>query len=733
MSLEKAQEIFDQARKLEDNLEFNKAIELLRKIEKEDSCTVYPKAQFQIGLMFQKQKNYQDAVEAYKKVLKDDNPNIYAIAQFNLGLIFEELGNYEKAKATYKNVLKNDNLKYYAKAQINLGILFDKQGNYEQAEVAYQKVLKDDNPEYYAGAQFNLGVLYDRQKKYKLVEDIYTKIINDEEYGVKAKINLANLYRSQKKYSESELILNEFIEENTEPYARAQLLLGLVFKEQSKYKQAVDAFKRVPHGVSSNLYASAQFSIGHLFQQQENYVEAEKAYKRVLSEDNPREYAKASWNLAIILKDDKYFERIEKEHDENLYYESCFILGEKSEDRCYQNSKWEKISEFSEVYLNNSYLISNTLKIFKLIENNNQYTILNILKNINQILERLFVELKSEELIAHYTNINVSKLLISHDHKDLKVKSLLRLNTINLMNDPVEGKLLHSFLNMDSSSIKVDKSEQAFIACFTLHHDSLNQFRLYGKYENEEASGLSLVLNKKFFSDRHNAANIYKQLINTESSQPLIDSIKLNEDSNNKEDVKVTELKFSKSQKSKLLPLMPLYRCIYLDPTSGFIKVAQREEWSFCREDEKPSSERWEIYHGEIGVIEDDVKKLLAELSELIKKIPKIQLETKTGELLNEILLPLQYLVKHMAFKEEQECRMVYVTQMDSDLIQFDETINRVYIDYEPSVMKHLEKIYLAPKAKDEQTVFEYLCAQGQKLGINQKGVKVKISQNPFR
>ena len=76
---------------------------------------------------------------------------------------------------------------------------------------------------------------------------------------------------------------------------------------------------------------------------------------------------------------------------------------------------------------------------------------------------------------------------------------------------------------------------------------------------------------------------------------------------------------------------------------------------------------------------------------------------------------------------------MVYVTQMDSDLVQFDEMINRVYIDYEPSVMKHLEKIYLAPKAKDEQTVFEYLCAQGQKLGINQKGVKVKISQNPFR
>lgn len=86
-----------------------------------------------------------------------------------------------------------------------------------------------------------------------------------------------------------------------------------------------------------------------------------------------------------------------------------------------------------------------------------------------------------------------------------------------------------------------------------------------------------------------------------------------------------------------------------------------------------------------------------------------------------------------MAFKEEQECRMVYVTQMDCELIKYDEKINRIYIDYEPSLMEHLDTIYLAPKAKDEKMVFEYLCAKGQDVRGNKKSVRIKVSKNPFR
>jgi protein O-GlcNAc transferase len=85
------------------------------------------------------------------------------------------------------------------------------------------------------------------------------------------------------------------------------------------------------------------------------------------------------------------------------------------------------------------------------------------------------------------------------------------------MNDPKEGLLINELLNLDN---KIPVQELAFISCFTLHHDSLNQFRLYGKEENKEASGLSLVLSKYFFSQDPNLTYMmnYREYLNLNPS-----------------------------------------------------------------------------------------------------------------------------------------------------------------------------------------------------------------------
>ena len=105
-------------------------------------------------------------------------------------------------------------------------------------------------------------------------------------------------------------------------------------------------------------------------------------------------------------------------------------------------------------------------------------------------------EVFPERKIAHYTNPNVVNLLLAG-------KSKFRLNTIQNVNDPTEGKILEKFLNNSELNLeeKFNDEEQAFIACFTFVHDSLNQFRLYGKSENKEASGVSLIFNKEFFNE----------------------------------------------------------------------------------------------------------------------------------------------------------------------------------------------------------------------------------------
>ena len=145
------------------------------------------------------------------------------------------------------------------------------------------------------------------------------------------------------------------------------------------------------------------------------------------------------------------------------------------------------------------------------------------------------------------------------------------------------------------------------------------------------------------------------------------------------------------------------------------------------------AEEKWKEYFPAIQKIESDVRNHLEALAKEVKLLNLENLTEEEKDLLAEILLPLRYLMKHMAFKEEQECRIVYVTQMDNPLIQYHDKINRIYIDYEPSVMEHLEKIYLAPKAKGEKMVFEYLCSRGEKARNGKASVKVKLSENPFQ
>lgn len=419
----------------------------------------------------------------------------------------------------------------------------------------------------------------------------------------------------------------------------------------------------------------------------------------------------------------KCLQKIKLSDNLDLYSKAKYNIAMNCDDLDLAIDQLKMIPEYSELYSDVGYF----LKIFKKIEDLQSDELsclmLCITQNVGNIMEELFVSSLYEESIAHYTNLTVSKLLLTISEPDAfgeyKSCSPLRLNTINLMNDPKEGVLINNLLNLDQ---KTTTKDLAFISCFTLHHDSLNQFRLYSKEHLKEAFGVSLILNKNFFAQKHNYLNL---------------------PNNKKEETNKTfDLKTHK--KDYLNPL-PLYRCIYIDPTSGLVKVAQREEWSFRREFKKNHKEnwttlnesadrKWEYYKKSIEKIEKYVRLKLENLIALIKKLKLHKDFNKNiSKLLAEIILPIRYLMKHFAFKEEQECRIVYVTQIDNPLIQYDKNINRIYINYEPSVMEFLEKIYIAPKAKDEKIIFQYLCSRGQEVRKGKEPVKVKISQNPFR
>lgn len=302
------------------------------------------------------------------------------------------------------------------------------------------------------------------------------------------------------------------------------------------------------------------------------------------------------------------------------------------------------------------------------------------------IVSLLHVNKEEENKVAHYTQKTVvEKLLIKENGKDQV--SPFRLNTVATANDPKEGMPLLSYLGMEKDSVSEDY--QAFVGSFIFNPDSLNQFRLYGKKDNQEATGGSIVVSKDYFSEETTPLQMIKDA-QIDMKGGILD------DDNEKQ---------------------ALYRCIYLDPkTSQVISVGHKEEYTFYREQDKvlkKTIKEYNKYRREIDKLIEEVRENLADLREEIEllmeqiekdfkaesrqKEEKRNAQTKIATLLTH----LRYLTKHVAFKEEQECRVISVERLrDNDKIQTEDNA-RMFIDYLPmrnGDQCYVTDVYFAPR-----------------------------------
>lgn len=313
---------------------------------------------------------------------------------------------------------------------------------------------------------------------------------------------------------------------------------------------------------------------------------------------------------------------------------------------------------------------------------------LNILKprNINNYL--LY-----ETKVAHYTSPYVAYKLI-HDN------SRLRLNITSYTNDPTEGLVLGKFLRLNIKD-SVSSSMRAFVSCFTFNHDNLNQFRLYGKTNGVEASGLSITFNIDFFN-----TDQYKD-----------NSVIFNNYENEDPQTKKTRL----------------YKCLYIDPYSSYIYLSRRDEITFYRQylniDRRQLNYLWEKYNNSINIIENEIRNYLTNIMSNLNEIEKVFtiLDGKQVEYINtvisNILVSLQYLVKHAAFKEEQECRIIQIVEK-SKKVKKEIDKKLIYVEYSPEVKNYIDKIYFSPGAKDYKDFF---------VSKDFHESKLKDSLNPFR
>ncbi|ORF04949.1 DUF2971 domain-containing protein, partial [Snodgrassella alvi] len=283
--------------------------------------------------------------------------------------------------------------------------------------------------------------------------------------------------------------------------------------------------------------------------------------------------------------------------------------------------------------------------------------------------------------------------------------SKFRLNIVDFMNDPSENQVLTSWLNISNHP---DNEIKSFLASFSFNHNCLNQFRLYGNEDNIVGSGVSIAFNKNFFGlDTQRSIN--NEIISSHS----IKSIKSFENKQVKFETEQIEIKSANT----LYPL-PLYRCLYFDPETGYLALAKRNKQSFYLENKnektaKAIDSEWDEYINSLNESDkiskirtklEAIQKLIAELSNNseLKKISNLD------ELLSLAVLPISCLIKHAAFEDEDECRMIYITHIADDNIvepQDYQSANSLYVEY-THVEEYIDNIYLGPQCKMQHKIW---------------------------
>jgi len=291
------------------------------------------------------------------------------------------------------------------------------------------------------------------------------------------------------------------------------------------------------------------------------------------------------------------------------------------------------------------------------------------------IISQLHINREYEKNVAHYTKKIIAHELLLHNSK-------FRLNAIKNSNDPTEGKIILDYLfkNKPFEEEKTDTEYRAFAGCFTFKHDNLNLFRLYGKDNDKEGTGLSLIFHEDFFC-RGLKMPTEKDGQKRQISNMLLD---------------IKDEKYT------------LFRCVYIDQKERQVKAVGQSEIT---------NEKYKEYIEDVFHI---VYEKMEKLKDLITQNPDLN-----QNVIEHLLLNLRYLTKHIAFKEEQECRIVRICSINErGKIHFDK--EKMFIEYESDVIPRIEKVYFGPKATNMELFKDRL-----KIELNRK-IKCKKSENPL-
>ena len=613
------------------------------------------------GLNFCCLRKFREAIQCFNKAIKFDenDPELY----YNKGLAYFELKEYDKSIRCLDQTLELE--PEHAGAWHSKGLIAFGQKDYNASLDSFNKALAINNK--IGDSWFYIGKIHSFQNREEEALACFNQAIKINNKDFDAWYSKAILLLAQDDYTNSLKSLNKAIKINDKD-SETWTLKGIIHsfsKEENNNKDSHQAIKCFDKSLSLKQNPQVLGYRAICFLSLKQHIKALADINKALEID-AKDLNNWYYKACILTSELKN----KKDTDEKTYKEIGFCFAQAGKSildilTLLGKGAWDETKVIVYSMLDNEAFFQQTIKNEKDVQNIEVYKELYV-KSL-RIVASLHVNHPEENEVAHYTRKTILEQLLFDN-------SPFRLNTITTANDPKEGKPLLSYLGLNETSTSDDY--QAFIASFIFDPDSLNQFRLYGKDNNQEATGVSISMSKEYFNEKVNI------------NQNLIDNI----------------------NEKKKSPKEALFRCIYIDPvTNQIISIGHKEEYIFFRENQeqidlcndlhkknllhKKISENITQYKKHINNCILGVRENLEDLRLQIKNNPQLNLE-----IASELLIHLRYLVKHVAFKEEQECRIIKVERLanNKDVIKI-ENKSRMYIDYLP-IADNLKSVYFAPK-----------------------------------
>ena len=576
------------------------------------------------------------------------------------GLVYEELGKLDASFADFSTAIKidkNDSNAYHYRGGIRV-----KFEDYKNAINDYSIAISI-NPQ--DASVFNSrGITYSVLKKYESAKKDFQTAFKLDEGNKKRLLNLGLVCINAKEFKDA---INYFSVLDSLDLNHEELQQYLYFRAYALFcegefeKTLSDLNKAIEFGKNNK---DLHYLIGLTYSSLNDYKKSEEVFQSVRATTHDIFLTFGEKEASLMLDAQMHFENA------NIFKSILNKFGIDS----IQNSSYSK---YKQIHLK-------TIKTISL----------------------LHVDSLHDNVVAHYTKKDTVEKMLFADSK-------FRMSTVLTANDPEEGKVLLDYLYFNRPEVSrgseydnCNDDYQAFIGSFTFNHDSLNQYRLYGKLNEKEATGVSIVFNQSFFNRNMTDSNhAYFKVDNTLISDSNTDNTNIKKENN-----------------ESSLEKHALYRCVYIDPiTNQIISIGHREEYTFYRSNDfkiNPEMCRKNVDEYE-KIIKSKLKKVKSSFAE-IKKI--LADESLDINIVKELVIMLSYLTKHMAFKEEQECRILSIEQLKDNAEILPTKLDgkpeidfsNMYIEY-LTIKEHVRNIYFAPKTLG----FQIFKDQIQRFGLN--------------